>query len=59
MGDLENLTADQIERSRKELADLERKFLERVAQTNRSKAGGGGAVKCTCAKTIKFRDFNL
>jgi hypothetical protein len=34
--EIENLTLDQIERSRKELADLERKFLERVAQTNRS-----------------------
>ena len=35
--DLERLTVDQIERSRRELADLERRFLERVAQTNRSK----------------------
>ena len=46
VGELENLTGEQIERSRKELADLERKFLERVAQTNRSKTGGGGIVKC-------------
>lgn len=36
--DLEKLTLDQIELSRKELAVLERKFLERVAQTNRSNA---------------------
>jgi hypothetical protein len=34
--DLERLTVDQMERSRRELAELERKFLERVAQTNRS-----------------------
>lgn len=34
------LTPDQIETSRKELAELERKFLERVAQTNRSKTAG-------------------
>ena len=46
VGELENLTGEQIERSRKELADLERKFLERVAQTNRSKTTGGGVVKC-------------
>ena len=35
--DLERLSVEQIEKSRRELADLERKFLERVAQTNRSK----------------------
>lgn len=35
--DLERLSLDQIERSRRELAELERKFLERVAQTNRGK----------------------
>lgn len=40
--DLEKLTPEQIENSRKELADLERKFLERVAQTNRSKSSGSG-----------------
>jgi hypothetical protein len=37
--DLEKLTPEQIETSRRELAELERKFLERVAQSNRSKAG--------------------
>jgi hypothetical protein len=30
---------EQLEKSRKELAELERKFLERVAQTNRTKNG--------------------
>ena len=54
VGELENLTGEQIEKSRKELADLERKFLERVAQTNRSKTTGGGVVKCTSDKIIYF-----
>lgn len=41
------MTSEQIEWSRKELADLERKFLERVAQTNRAKTGTtGGVTKC-------------
>lgn len=35
--ELEKLTVEQIERSRKELSDLERRFLERVAQTNRTR----------------------
>lgn len=35
--DLEKLTTEQIETSRRELAELERRFLERVAQTNRAK----------------------
>ena len=39
--DLEKLTSEQIEQSRKELAELERKFLERVAQTNRTKTSNG------------------
>ena len=39
--DLEKLTPAQIETSRKELAELERKFLERVAQTNRTKTSTG------------------
>ena len=54
VGELENLTGEQIEKSRKELADLERKFLERVAQTNRSKTTGGGVVKCTSDKNYLF-----
>lgn len=40
--DLEKLSPEQIEVSRRELAELERKFLERVAQTNRMKGNGGG-----------------
>eukprot|EP01031_Cornospumella_fuschlensis_P034954 gene34954-42330_t len=43
--DLEKLSGEQIEQSRRELADLERKFLERVAQTNRTKTGGTVRVK--------------
>ena len=34
------MQASDIERSRSELADLERRFLERVAMTNRCKTGG-------------------
>lgn len=38
--DLEKLTTEQIALNQKELEELERKFLERVAQTNRSKSSG-------------------
>eukprot|EP01038_Epipyxis_sp_PR26KG_P005265 gene5265-7316_t len=48
--DLEKLTTEQIECSRKELAELERKFLERVAQTNRTKTSGNG---------VKFKDGKI
>ena len=45
--DLNRLTSEQIQQSRIELSDLERRFLERVAQTNRVKNNGctgtGGA----------------
>jgi hypothetical protein len=44
--DLNRLTPEQIQKSRAELSELERRFLERVAQTNRVKSsgvGGGGA----------------
>uniref|UniRef100_A0A6V2AY19 Uncharacterized protein n=2 Tax=Ditylum brightwellii TaxID=49249 RepID=A0A6V2AY19_9STRA len=43
--DINRLTPDQIQQSRAELSELERRFLERVAQTNRVKSssvGGGG-----------------
>ena len=49
--DLNRLTPEQIQQSRAELSELERRFLERVAQTNRVKSsgvggggGGGGAA---------------
>ena len=46
--DLNRLTPEQIQKSRTELSELERRFLERVAQTNRVKSsgvvGGGGTV---------------
>lgn len=46
--DINRLTAEQIQQSRAELSELERRFLERVAQTNRVKssgvAGGGGTA---------------
>jgi hypothetical protein len=44
--DLNRLTPEQIQKSRSELSELERRFLERVAQTNRvknSNATGGGS----------------
>ncbi len=41
--DLNRLTPEQIQKSRSELSELERRFLERVAQTNRVKIGNGGA----------------
>ena len=37
---MDRLTAEEIERSRSELSELERRFLERVAQTNRCKNAG-------------------
>ena len=39
--DINRLTPDQIQQSRNELSELERRFLERVAQTNRVKSGSG------------------
>jgi hypothetical protein len=46
--DLNRLTPEQIQKSRAELSELERRFLDRVAQTNRVKSsgvgGGGGAA---------------
>lgn len=36
--DLEKLSVEEIETSRNDLAELERKFLERVVQTNRTKS---------------------
>jgi hypothetical protein len=41
--DLNRLTSEEIQRSRSELSDLERRFLERVAQTNRVKSTGCAA----------------
>jgi hypothetical protein len=43
--DLERLSPDEIEASRNELADLERQFLERVAQMNRIKVTGANNTK--------------
>lgn len=45
--DINRLTPEQIQTSRSELSELERRFLERVAQTNRVKSAsgvGGGAA---------------
>ena len=43
--ELEKLSPGDIEKSRQELAELERRFLERVAQTNRSKHSTSGKVR--------------
>jgi hypothetical protein len=42
--DLNRLTPEQIQKSRVELSELERRFLERVAQTNRVKSNGVGGA---------------
>lgn len=49
--DLEKLTTEQIARCRMDLAELERKFLEKVAQTNRTKSGSG-------IKSLLFNENN-
>ncbi|KAL7528183.1 hypothetical protein ACHAXR_002312, partial [Thalassiosira sp. AJA248-18] len=40
--DVNNLSPDEIEKTRFELSELEKKFLDRVAQNKSSKSGGGG-----------------
>ena len=47
--DINRLTPEQIQQSRTELSDLERRFLERVAQTNRVKSSGVGGSSATAA----------
>ena len=60
---MNRLTSEQIQKSRAELSELERRFLERVAQTNRVKSSGvGGAGPPTGAgpsptDAIKKDDF--
>jgi hypothetical protein len=51
--DINRLTPEQIQQSRAELSDLERRFLERVAQTNRVKSasGVGGGASASAAPT--------
>jgi len=55
--DINRLTPEQIQQSRAELSDLERRFLDRVAQTNRVKStgvgGGGGAAAVAATEKIK------
>jgi len=55
--DINRLTPEQIQQSRAELSDLERRFLERVAQTNRVKStgvgGNGGAAAVAATEKIK------
>ena len=57
--DINRLTSEQIQQSRAELSELERRFLERVAQTNRVKSsgvGGGGANNAVIAAAEKAKD---
>mmetsp|Transcript_23320 Transcript_23320/g.50708 ORF Transcript_23320/g.50708 Transcript_23320/m.50708 type:complete len:769 (-) Transcript_23320:3485-5791(-) len=69
--DINRLTPEQIQQSRSELSELERRFLERVAQTNRVKSsgvgsasgggGGGGAASSSgaiSADKAKFDETN-
>jgi hypothetical protein len=48
---MDKLTHEDIERNRAELADLERCFLERVAQINKCKGGSGGPRISTSINT--------
>lgn len=57
--DINRLTPEQIQQSRAELSELERRFLERVAQTNRVKSsgvGGGGGAATVTTSTEKMKD---
>lgn len=49
--DINRLTPEQIQQSRTELSELERRFLERVAQTNRVKSSGVGGAGATAVAT--------
>ena len=60
--DINRLTPEQIQQSRAELSELERRFLERVAQTNRVKSsgvnggsGGGGSNSSAAAAAAKAK----
>lgn len=50
--DLNRLTPEQIQQSRAELSELERRFLERVAQTNRVKSSGVGGAASAAPEAI-------
>ncbi|CAB9512008.1 expressed unknown protein [Seminavis robusta] len=53
--DINRLTPDQIQQSRAELSELERRFLERVAQTNRVKSAsgvGGASTSAAAASAV-------
>ena len=55
--DLNRLTPEQIQQSRADLTDLERRFLERVAQTNRVKSSGCAAAPPPAASQKTDRDM--
>jgi hypothetical protein len=50
--DLNRLTPEQIQQSRAELSELERRFLERVTQTNRVKSSGVGGAASAAPEAI-------
>lgn len=50
--DINRLTPEQIQQSRAELSELERRFLERVAQTNRVKSSGAATGATTAATSV-------
>lgn len=50
--DLNRLTPEQIQKSRAELSELERRFLDRVAQTNRVKSSGVGGSTTTTTNAV-------
>jgi hypothetical protein len=50
--DINRLTPEQIQQSRAELSELERRFLERVAQTNRVKSSGVAGGATTAATSV-------
>lgn len=55
--DLNRLTPEQIQKSRVELSELERRFLERVAQTNRVKSSGVTATPAAPADLKSEKEF--
>jgi hypothetical protein len=50
--DLNRLTPEQIQKSRAELSELERRFLDRVAQTNRVKSSGVGGSTTAATSSV-------
>jgi len=56
--DLNRLTPEQIQKSRAELSELERRFLDRVAQTNRVKSSGVGGSTTAATSSVGHASNN-